>query len=77
MKQTLSLLRSKLGWITGIITTLSVVLGLVNDVPGALGLFSTHSGSVALLYKGERVTGTPERNVVACLDSVGSASHAS
>ncbi|MGN1246439.1 MAG: SPOR domain-containing protein, partial [Muribaculaceae bacterium] len=74
MKQTLSLLRSKLGWITGIITTLSVVLGLVNDVPGALGLFSTHSGSVALLYKGEKVTGTPERNVVVCLDSVGSAS---
>ena len=73
MKHALSLLRSKLGWITGIITTLSVVLGLVNDVPGALGLFSTHSGSVALLYKGERVTGTPERNVVVCLDSVGSA----
>lgn len=53
---------------------IALVLGLVNDLPGAYGIFTNRSGSVALTYKGEKVENVGERHVIVCLDSVKSAS---
>ena len=64
-----------LAWITGPLTIIATILGLVNDVPGALGLFSNHSGSVALSYKGEKVENVGERHVIICLDRANSVSN--
>ena len=70
--------KSKFAKITAAISAplgaIALVLGLVNDLPGAYGLFANRSGSVALTYKGEKVENVGERHVIVCLDSVKSAS---
>lgn len=60
--------------ITGPLAIIATILGLVNDVPGAVGLFSNHSGNVSLTYKGEAVDNIGERHVVVCLDDATSVS---
>ncbi len=55
-------------------SSIAMIIGLITDVPSAIGLFTVRSGDIALTYKGEKVENIRERHVIVCLDNVKSAS---